>query len=251
MQKIEEMKRKKLIQKSVETKNVVKSHPISATNREDIKPSLKRKIESNEVQISSKLSKNSDIKVEAKDVSNDLMETEDIPETQSEAIVNEVSDLPKDFFDDPKQINESKQISDSNEDQKDMEIETKSLPKGFFDDPVMDAKARKVVYKDPIDEQWEQFQKVIAEENNVSEAIIEEEVEELQIDKNLEEIEEQIANWIKVNEMQKRAELLHNHIVKNNDSNYIKPENDSDSDVDENDLNLFSNWRSRTALNSK
>ncbi|XP_054161951.1 zinc finger protein 830-like [Oppia nitens] len=126
---------------------------------------------------------------------------------------------------------------------------TNSIPKGFFDDPVMDAKARKVVFKDPIDEQWEQFQKVIAEETHVSQNIIEEDIEELQIDRNIEEIEEQIANWHKVNEMQKRAEQIHNHLIDNKDNIKREEVTDSDSDIDEQELNVFSNWRSRKALN--
>ncbi len=43
----------------------------------------------------------------------------------------------------------------------------KSLPEGFFDDPKLDAKARKVEYKDPMAEEWEKFQKSIQKENDV------------------------------------------------------------------------------------
>ena len=42
-----------------------------------------------------------------------------------------------------------------------------ALPEGFFDDPKMDAKARKVEYKDPMTEEWEKFQKSIAKETDV------------------------------------------------------------------------------------
>lgn len=57
------------------------------------------------------------------------------------------------------------------------------LPEGFFDDPKMDAKvcrcvifiligqflvqARKVEFKDPLDEQWEEFKKSISKESEV------------------------------------------------------------------------------------
>ena len=44
----------------------------------------------------------------------------------------------------------------------------KALPEGFFDDPKMDAKARKVEYKDPMTEEWERFQKSIQKEDDVS-----------------------------------------------------------------------------------
>ena len=43
-----------------------------------------------------------------------------------------------------------------------------SLPEGFFDDPKLDAKARKVEYKDPMTEEWDKFQKTIQKEDDVS-----------------------------------------------------------------------------------
>ena len=46
-------------------------------------------------------------------------------------------------------------------------VPTDSLPEGFFDDPKLDAKARKVEYKDPITEEWEKFQKSIQKEDDV------------------------------------------------------------------------------------
>ena len=42
-----------------------------------------------------------------------------------------------------------------------------ALPEGFFDDPKLDAKARKVEYKDPMTEEWEKFQKTIQKEDDV------------------------------------------------------------------------------------
>ena len=43
-----------------------------------------------------------------------------------------------------------------------------AIPEGFFDDPKLDAKARKVEYKDPMNEEWEKFQKTIQKEDDVS-----------------------------------------------------------------------------------
>lgn len=207
---------------------------------------MKRKLETTDNKEDQKVAKIVNFKLE--NTNSDPKDVEHKLESQSSfSIENKGSiGLPNDFFDDPNQskeaANETTEINEQNE-----EMDTSNtLPKGFFDDPIMDAKARKVVYKNPIDEQWDEFQKVIAEENNRSQNIIEEDVEELQIERNIEEIEEQIANWIKVNEMQKRAEILHNFVVTSNPK-----KEDSDSDVDEQDLNPFSDWRSRTALNSK
>lgn len=245
LQKLEEIKRKRLSQMTSETKVNVKAEQNSDKKGEEVKQAMKRKLDSNDNTINQKVAKHN---VEIKEEINESMEIDDKSDQNIETNKDSTeSGLPNDFFDDSKQsVEPSKQLTEPHDSEDQMESETSSLPKGFFDDPIKDAKARKVVYKNPMEEQWEEFQKVIAEENNVSENIIEEEVEELQNERNIDEIEEQIANWIKVNEMQKRAEILHNHIA----SSRVKEE-ESDSDVDEQDLNAFSNWRSRTALNSK
>ncbi|CAG2116283.1 unnamed protein product [Medioppia subpectinata] len=246
--KMEEMKRRKSDQKRNESKSDVKIE----TKPQEVKQTVKRKMETNSDEIQNKLSKNTSelISQELANESNEVMETnDDLADNSKTESKSQESGLPSDFFDDSKQIAvKNEEIIESKDEEMDTNDEEKGLPKGFFDDPVMDAKARKVVFKNPMDEQWEQFQKVIAEENNASENIIVEDIEELQVDRNLEEIEEQIANWQKVNEMQKKAEILHNHIVNKRDA--IKEES-SDSDADEYDLNVFSNWRSRKALNSK
>ena len=167
-------------------------------------------MESNDNTISEKIAKSVDIKIQG--VSTDVM---DVDDNITNADIIE-SGLPKDFFDNSNQLGEAtKQVAeekgpdyDSHDNHGNDQTDTSCLPKGFFDDPIKDAKARKVIYKNPMDEQWDEFQKVIAEENHKSENIIEEDVEELQVERNIEEIEEQIANWIKVNEMQKRAEIM-------------------------------------------
>jgi zinc finger protein 830 len=247
---MDEMKRRKLDQKRSDTRSDVNIETKAAP---EVKQTVKRKLDTNSDEITSKVSKNTfdfkapEVKSESMAV---LMETNEDFVNKSMATSDvQQSGLPNDFFDDNKQMSaKSEETSESIDEEMETNDESKGLPKGFFDDPVMDAKARKVVFKDPMDEQWEQFQKVIAEENNVSENIIEEDIEGLQMDRNLEEIEEQIANWMKVNEMQKKAELIHSHIVNTRDT--AMKEEDSDSDVDEHDLNVFSNWRSRTPLNS-
>jgi len=56
-------------------------------------------------------------------------------------------------------------------------------------------KARHVEYKDPIEEEWEKFQKEIKEEVTVSSQIIEEDHEEATAERQIEEIDEQLRNW--------------------------------------------------------
>ncbi|ESO07655.1 hypothetical protein HELRODRAFT_170182 [Helobdella robusta] len=72
------------------------------------------------------------------------------------------------------------------------------IPEGFFDDPKLDAKVRNIPYKDKMDEQMELFQKAIKEEAMVSESIIEEDDEERDEQRLLDEIDEQMIMWSKV-----------------------------------------------------
>lgn len=56
-------------------------------------------------------------------------------------------------------------------------------------------KARNVEYKDPIQEEWEKFQKEIKEETTVSTQIIEDDQEEATAERQIQEIDEQLRNW--------------------------------------------------------
>jgi len=58
-----------------------------------------------------------------------------------------------------------------------------TLPEGFFDDPVKDAKARNLEYKDPVEEEWDKFQKEIKEAEVQSTNIINEEHEEATVER--------------------------------------------------------------------
>lgn len=87
---------------------------------------------------------------------------------------------------------------------KDRPAET--LPEGFFDDPVLDAKVRNVEYKDPIEEEWERFQRAIKEEATVSAQIIMEDQEEAIAERQIHEIEEQMRNWSRVIDLEKKKE---------------------------------------------
>ncbi|KAG0429694.1 hypothetical protein HPB47_023373 [Ixodes persulcatus] len=115
-----------------------------------------------------------------------------------------------------------------------------ALPEGFFDDPVLDAKARNVEYKDPIEEEWEKFQKEIAEETNVSEAIMAEDVEESKVERDIEEIDEQIHNWQRVEQLQQRKDEL-----MKNEANAMEQNDNSDSDIDEQQFDEYLSWRAK------
>ncbi|XP_058059687.1 zinc finger protein 830 [Anopheles bellator] len=130
------------------------------------------------------------------------------------------------------------------------------LPEGFFDDPKMDAKARNQEYKDPNDEEWDRFQKEIKEATNVSLAIISEEQEESTAERQIAEIDEQIRNWSRVLDLEKkkeRAKTLKDGRTRGNPngtglSHRNKPlidGDDNDDDDDDEEFEEFLDWRSK------
>lgn len=54
---------------------------------------------------------------------------------------------------------------------------------------------RNIEYKDPVEEEWEKFQKEIKEETSTSAEIIAGEQEEATAERQIDEIDEQIRNW--------------------------------------------------------
>uniref|UniRef100_A0A8D8A7G3 Zinc finger protein 830 n=1 Tax=Culex pipiens TaxID=7175 RepID=A0A8D8A7G3_CULPI len=88
------------------------------------------------------------------------------------------------------------------------EEEEEKLPEGFFDDPKADAKARNIEYKDPNDEEWERFQRVIKDATTESLAIINEEQEESTAERQISEIDEQIRNWSRVLSLERKKDAV-------------------------------------------
>lgn len=173
-------------------------------------------------------------------------------ERESQVIIEstEAAALPSDFFDVKPKIIENKHNQNENINENDNQnvINSNELPKGFFDDPMLDAKARNIQYKDPQEEEWEKFQKMIAEETKESEQIVDEEVEEIQVERTIQEIQDQIMKWSKINEYQKKAEEIQTKIdkIKGHEEMEI---GDEDDDIDEDEINVFSNWRNKRVLN--
>nr|CAI5865423.1 unnamed protein product [Callosobruchus analis] len=86
-------------------------------------------------------------------------------------------------------------------------IESKEvLPEGFFDDPKLDAKARHQEYKDPMEEEWEKFIKVIKNADNESNAIIAEDQDEATTERQIDEIDEQMKKLSKVLDFEKKKD---------------------------------------------
>ncbi|XP_008289349.1 zinc finger protein 830 [Stegastes partitus] len=170
----------------------------------------------------------------------------------------EAAGLPADFFD--SSIPSTPAISHSGSilkadvqpekttDKKDNTAE--ALPEGFFDDPVRDAKVRNVdAPKDQMDKEWEEFQKEIRQVNTKSEAIVAEEDEEGRLERQIDEIDEQI-------ECYKRVELLRDKrdVVKSKPLSRKEEQMEIDGGIDEEEdeeelLGLLSrDWRAKGAL---
>ncbi|XP_015431752.1 PREDICTED: zinc finger protein 830 [Dufourea novaeangliae] len=178
------------------------------------------------------------------------------------------SSLPPDFFDkSPKQPNGSTasntsitthrsghnkdslndkdikpfETEEEREKDKNKDINPTILPEGFFDDPVLDAKVRNVEYKNPIEEEWEKFQKEIKEETAQSAQIIADDQEEATTERQLDEIEEQIRHWSRVMDLVKRKEQVQATDRKQ------KNADDDVSSGDEADFDEFLDWRAKNS----
>ncbi|CAG4916081.1 unnamed protein product [Colias eurytheme] len=139
--------------------------------------------------------------------------------------------------------NRMKEDNEGDEDKKaDEEAKlTKPIPEGFFDDPILDAKARNIEYKDPVEEEWEKFQKEIKEEATTSAEIIAGEQEEATAERQIDEIDEQIRNWSRVLDLELKKEETKKKVT---DMDVMDENEDNDSDS-EADLNEFLDWRAK------
>ncbi|XP_022082796.1 zinc finger protein 830-like [Acanthaster planci] len=124
-----------------------------------------------------------------------------------------------------------------------------AIPEGFFDDPVMDAKVRNVELKNTMEEEWSKFQKEMMEENQVSENIQVEDEEAAQVDRNIDEIDEQIHCFAKVEALRDRQESIQSELeAKKLQQHVTSKENEEGSgSADEAEFEVFLDWRSKGA----
>lgn len=129
-----------------------------------------------------------------------------------------------------------------------------ALPEGFFDDPKKDAVARNLEYKDPVQEEWDRFQKEIREAATVSNEIIAEDQEESTAERQIVEIDEQIRNWSRVLMMEKRKEerMRRQQERANQKTKVEKIESEDEDDEQESDNDdemdedvAFGSWRAK------
>ncbi|XP_055586811.1 zinc finger protein 830 [Uranotaenia lowii] len=195
------------------------------------------------------------------------------------AVPNETNktDLPSDFFDSGSKINKNlvnlklPSASSANQLPKDLKDPPEGLkpadegqpqepeaelPEGFFDDPKADAKARNIEYRDPNDEEWERFQKEIKEATTESMAIINEEQEESTTERQISEIDEQIRNWSRVLDLERkkdevRRKTLHSMEAGERMVVEVKKEEAGNSDEDDDDgqdFEEFPDWRAKKSF---
>ncbi|XP_016308091.1 zinc finger protein 830 isoform X1 [Sinocyclocheilus anshuiensis] len=121
--------------------------------------------------------------------------------------------VPADFFDNSVfSVSHSSSVSkpddgeESATERKDHAAE--ALPEGFFDDPVRDAKVRQVdTPRDQMDKEWEEFQKEMRQVNSASDAIVAEDDEEGRLERQIDEINEQIECFRRVEVLRTRQEV--------------------------------------------
>ncbi|XP_033231270.1 zinc finger protein 830 [Belonocnema kinseyi] len=117
-----------------------------------------------------------------------------------------------------------------------------SLPEGFFDDPVLDAKIRNVEYKNPMDEEFEKFMKVIKEEEAQANQIMADDQEEATVKRQEDVIEEQMQRLSRVMDLVKLKEKM-----KAAEKKQEIKENESSSSDDE-DFDEFIDWRAKKSF---
>ncbi|KAJ3595391.1 hypothetical protein NHX12_004695 [Muraenolepis orangiensis] len=164
--------------------------------------------------------------------------------------------LPDDFFDSSippaPAASHSGSIMKADEPEKSVEKKgntAEALPEGFFDDPVRDAKVRNVeAPKDLMDKEWDEFQKEIRQVNTKSDAIVAEDDEEGRIERQIEEIDEQIECYRRVEVLRDRRDVVRNKPVQARGEEKGASETLVEEDEEEL-LDLLSrDWRAKGAL---
>lgn len=181
---------------------------------------------------------------------------ENVRSSSAPAPVEVATGLPADFFDSgippAPSVSHSGSISKPDEDTKVTEKRdntAEALPEGFFDDPVRDAKVRNVdTPKDIMDKEWEDFQKEMRQVNSASDAIVAEDDEEGRLERQIDEIDEQIECYRRVEVLRDKQEVVREKITLKKG---VSTESflDSDEEDEEELLHVLSrDWRAKGAL---
>lgn len=121
-----------------------------------------------------------------------------------------------------------------------------ALPEGFFDDPEMDAKARGQSRAENLEAEFEEFKRVIQSEDVKSEIIIERDDDRTNVDRNIEEVDEMIHRWNKIEDLHNRREELKKLRSNKQVAVEQKMEADEESSDEEIDLDSVLNFNLRS-----
>ncbi|XP_044076493.1 zinc finger protein 830 [Siniperca chuatsi] len=170
----------------------------------------------------------------------------------------EAAGLPADFFDSSipstPAISHSGSILKADVQEKSAEKKdntAEALPEGFFDDPVRDAKVRNVdAPKDQMDKEWEEFQKEIRQVNTKSEAIVAEDDEEGRLERQIDEIDEQIECYKRVEVLRDKRDVVKSKPLPRKDERMETDASNEEEEEDEEELLglLSRDWRAKGAL---
>ncbi|XP_030258076.1 zinc finger protein 830 [Sparus aurata] len=170
----------------------------------------------------------------------------------------EAAGLPSDFFDSSipstPAISHSGSILKADVQEKSAEKKdntAEALPEGFFDDPVRDAKVRNVdAPKDQMDKEWEEFQKEIRQVNTKSEAIVAEDDEEGRLERQIDEIDEQIECYRRVEVLRDKRDVVKSKPLARKDQHMETDASNGEEEEDEEELLglLSRDWRAKDAL---
>ncbi|XP_028988764.1 zinc finger protein 830 [Betta splendens] len=170
----------------------------------------------------------------------------------------EAAGLPADFFDSSipstTAISHSGSILKADVPEKSAEKKentAEALPEGFFDDPIRDAKVRNVdAPKDHMDKEWEEFQKEIRQVNTKSDAIVAEEDEEGRLERQIDEIDEQIECYKRVELLRDKRDVMKCKPLSQKEEQMETDGNTEDKEEDEEELLglLSRDWRAKGAL---
>ncbi|CAB3239370.1 unnamed protein product [Arctia plantaginis] len=103
------------------------------------------------------------------------------------------------------------------------------------------SQVRNIEYKDPVEEEWEKFQKEIKEEATASAEIIAGEQEEATAERQIEEIDEQIRIWSKVLDFELKKEETKKS---KQDTEQMSEDEEGESENDD-DIHEFLDWRAK------
>ncbi|XP_036453397.1 zinc finger protein 830 [Colossoma macropomum] len=126
------------------------------------------------------------------------------------------------------------------------------LPEGFFDDPVRDARVRNVdTPREQMDREWEEFQKEMRLVNSASDAIVAEDDEEGRIERQIDEIDEQIECFRRVELLRAKQEAAQVKTAKQRAAAEEEGREAAENDEEDEEelLHVLSrDWRAKGAL---